>query len=124
MVHAPRTCLRCGRLVRSGGSYCQGCIPRPYASAEWRHLRDSILRDWVAAHGQTCPGWQRSAHRVTPPNRLSVDHPVEGEKELTGTGGLQVLCLSCNAMKAGSTRRARPGPHRRAAPLLPPFPAD
>lgn len=94
-----RPCLGCGRLTT--GSRCAAC-PRPtaagYSSAE-RRRRAELVQRWREQHGETCPGWQRPAHAVTAPNRLSADHVRAVARGGQQSGPLQVLCVKCNGAK-------------------------
>lgn len=73
-------------------------------SAAWKRLSRQIIDAHVAAHGPTCPGWHRPAHRVAPAD-LTTDHldPLQHGRD---TGRYAVLCRPCNSAKGtGSSER-------------------
>lgn len=91
---APRPCLDCGQPhVRARGR-CADCEAefRAHYAGDWTATSKRIRTEHVATHGQVCPGWKRPAHTATD---LTVDHVVAGSL----SGGVQVLCRSCNTRK-------------------------
>lgn len=65
-----------------------------------------MIRDWVAAHGWVCPGYNRPSHPATD---LEGEHRVglaQGGDKLA-TGNVDVMCKSSNLAKGNDARRAR-----------------
>jgi 5-methylcytosine-specific restriction protein A len=106
MTRMPRPCLTCGRPTRNA-SRCQGCggdrtpTRQGYGNAE-RRRRADVVQQHRELYGDICPGWQRPAHAVIPPNRLSADHVRAVARGGGQHGALQVLCLQCNGAKGAS----------------------
>lgn len=101
----PRRCLGCRRKIASG-SRCERCDrgrarerqrhrEQPWYGGDWRKVSRTMREDHVARYGLVCPGYQRAPHRVGSISDLTVDH-VQAR---TRSGGLVVLCRSCNSSK-------------------------
>lgn len=104
---ARRICLDCGTLT--DGTRCTEC-QRPRERATLRakrqrrprpsHGEDKRRAAVVAAHrrehGDWCPGWERDPHRAADLTADHIDAVAAGGAE---SGGLQVLCRSCNSAK-------------------------
>jgi 5-methylcytosine-specific restriction protein A len=67
---------------------------RTYAE---RQRRVQVVADWRATFGDWCPGWQRPAHAIALPNRLTAAHAVAVAAGGSEHGPLTVLCVPCNA---------------------------
>jgi 5-methylcytosine-specific restriction endonuclease McrA len=104
---ANKPCLVCGRP--SPNSRCPAHPAkgpqqnRHRRGLGWRYeqARSSLIDEWVAANGWTCPGWQRDPHPVTP-GQLTADHikPRAHHPELAyEPSNLAVLCARCNRHK-------------------------
>jgi 5-methylcytosine-specific restriction protein A len=102
----PRPCLSCGTPTRNT-TRCNRCggdrtpTRQGYGNAE-RTRRAAVVQQWRAQHGDVCPGWQRPAHAVSPPNKLTADHVRAVARGGSQQGALQVLCLRCNGAKGAS----------------------
>ncbi len=103
MSRNPRPCLSCATPTRNT-TRCNRCggdrapTRQGYGNAE-RTRRASVVQQWRAQHGDLCPGWQRPAHVVSPPNKLTADHVQAVARGGSQQGALQVLCLRCNGAK-------------------------
>ena len=102
MSPIPKPCLGCGRPTRAG-SRCPPCAKNhgTRAGYTWteQQRRAAVVRQWRAMHGDVCPGWQRRAHTVVPPNVLTADHVRAVADGGAQSGPLTVLCRSCNGAK-------------------------
>lgn len=119
----PKTpCVDCGNP--SSGTRCRGCyvrnlpprqrLGRPGYTKRERLRRKATVDAWRAEFGEVCPGYQRPAHDVVAPNRLTADHVLPYAAGGDEDGELGVLCQSCNSAK----RDGRPAQwaRRRSAP--------
>lgn len=93
-----KACITCGTPT-TAGSYCPEHSKRPdYTYAE-RERRAKVVNEHRRAYGDQCPGWNRYAHAVIPPNKLSADHVVPVNAGGSEAGILRALCVSCNSAK-------------------------
>lgn len=100
-----RFCAVCGRLSGNQSRCAAHKIKRAdrksttndYSGA-WRRQSEKTRAEWVEAHGEVCPGWNKSAH---PSKDLVVDHDVG------------VLCRACNGRKAATHDKQRKQAGRR-----------
>ena len=79
-----------------------------------------MVQAWREMHGNVCPGWEREAHEVVPPNVLTAAHLDAVAAGGDESGPLGVLCRVCNSRQGinpggrGSDGRTAPGPAPRA----------
>ncbi|WP_429216421.1 HNH endonuclease [Kitasatospora sp. MAP12-9] len=107
-----RPCLECGTLT-TNSSRCdlherefnslwnrqRGSATARGYGYRWVQLRNSILADYIAAHGGYCNGYQVDIHYVDT-TQLTVDHIVPKARGGTDDrSNLQVLCRACNSRK-------------------------
>lgn len=95
---AKRRCDECGaryETIRTRRKRAQ----RPLTRAEIDR-RAAVVAQWVAEHGQVCPGWRREPHGIAEwTGPLTAEHP-----DAVAAGGaegqpLTVLCSLCNNRK-------------------------
>lgn len=96
-----RTCLDCGRPT--SGSRCpahealrqqERNASRPQYRGDWPAYSRSTIDAYRTTHGDTCPGYGRSAHAIDP-GEWTCDHD------------LGPLCRSCNGRKGGGDDKRR-----------------
>lgn len=102
----PRRCLGCRQKIPAG-SRCAKCTAaveakrsstrsQPWYAGDWRKLSIEMRQAHVDRYGLVCPGYgKRAQHRVAHFRDLTLDHVNPRER----TGGLVVLCRSCNGSK-------------------------
>lgn len=108
-----RRCLECGIRIPSGSRCARHADThersrrrgrrQPWYGGDWRKVSKRAREEHVARHGLTCPGYGVPAHRVDSIDDLTLDHVTPRST----SGGLQVLCRSCNGRKGGSDDRKR-----------------
>lgn len=91
MARPPRPCLEPGCPNLANASRCPAHTRNLYGGP-WRRLSRDVIAAHRAMWGDWCPGYGTAGHVAAD---LTVDHVVAG----TTTGGVRVLCRSCNSRK-------------------------
>jgi 5-methylcytosine-specific restriction endonuclease McrA len=105
-----KLCTVCGVITSRAGSRCTAHDRQSnrsphnalYSTRAWRQLSARVLRAWRGEHGNSCPGYGRTAHRASD---LTVDHviPLAAGGAPFDIANTAVLCRSCNSTKGATT---------------------